>query len=262
MNTTFKRIAAFIIALVLSLSLAATTALAAYKTIPYGEQSDAVRKMQTSLKSKGYYKGMVDGKFGPATKSAVIKFQQAVGITADGKPGNKTLTALYEGRSAINKADNTQQKQLTKVTNPRSLYYGCTGSRVRTLQRALKAAGVYKGSIDGVYGDLTYEAVLKYQRMKGLHADGIAGVKTQASLKKNTGIQVYGGMVLAYGSKGNEVKALRYYLLSQGYTNVGKGDLFDKTLENAVKDWQRTNNKPVTGQITESQYNAMIVGNP
>ncbi len=50
----------------------------------------------------------------------------------------------------------------------------------------LKKVGCYKGAIDGVYGDLTYEAVKKYQYRKGLHADGMAGSKTLSSLRKNT----------------------------------------------------------------------------
>ena len=41
-------------------------------------------------------------------------------------------------------------------------------------------------SLNGVYGDLTYEAVKKYQYQKGLHADGMAGTKTMSSLRKNT----------------------------------------------------------------------------
>ena len=118
---SFSRIIAFFMALVLSLSVA-LTALAAYETIPYGEQSTAVRKMQDALRNKGYYKGAVDGKFGPATKTAVIKFQKAVGITADGKPGNQTLTALYKGKSALNKTTNGKIQLVTNPTDPHTLY--------------------------------------------------------------------------------------------------------------------------------------------
>ena len=48
----------------------------------------------------------------------------------------------------------------------------------------LKKVGCYKGAIDGVYGDLTYEAVKKYQYQKGLHADGMAGSKTLPACAK------------------------------------------------------------------------------
>ena len=77
----------------------------AYETIPFGTQSTAVRAMQRALKSKGYYKGTVDGKFGQKTRSAVYRYQRDIGLTADGKPGNKTLTALYDGISALNVID-------------------------------------------------------------------------------------------------------------------------------------------------------------
>lgn len=258
---TFSRVIAFTMALMLILSVAAT-ALAAYDTIPYGEQSDNVRKMQSKLKDKGYYSGSIDGKFGPATRKAVYKFQSAVGITADGKPGNKTLTALYEGTSALNKTNNREITNVAKPTNPRALYYGCSGSRVKSLQRALKAAGCYKGSIDGVYGDLTYDAVKKYQYQKGLKADGIAGTKTLASLNKNTNVTISSSFILDVGSSGAEVRAMRAYLDSQGYTTPNDtGSVYTYTAEFAetVKRWQKDNGKTETGAITEGQYNAIVL---
>ena len=50
-----------------------------------------------SLRARGTTTGKVDGKFGPETRRAVRKFQEAIGITVDGKPGNRTLTALLRG---------------------------------------------------------------------------------------------------------------------------------------------------------------------
>ena len=184
MRMSFVRFVAFLMALILCLSVVATAL--AYNTIPYGEESQDVRDMQSKLKSKGYYKGKVDGKFGPETRRAVRKFQEAIGITVDGKPGNRTLTALYEGTSAINGTRDRERIDTSKPKNPNTLYYGCEGTKVKSLQQMLKKVGCYKGAIDGVYGDLTYEAVKKYQYQKGLHADGMAGSKTLSSLRKNT----------------------------------------------------------------------------
>lgn len=184
MRLSFLRFTAFLTALILCLSVAA--AALAYDTIPYGEHSEDVREMQSKLKSKGYYKGSVDGKFGPETRRAVRKFQEAIGITVDGKPGDRTLTALYEGVGALNGTRNRERIDTSKSVNPETLSYGCEGSKVKSLQRMLKKVGCYKGAIDGVYGDLTYEAVKKYQYQKGLHADGMAGSKTLSSLRKNT----------------------------------------------------------------------------
>lgn len=253
-----SRMIAFVMALVLMLSVA-VTALAAYDTIPYGEQSTAVRKMQDALWKKGYYKGPVDGKFGAATKAAVVKFQKAVGLSADGRPGNRTLTALYEGKSAVNKAYNVERAEASKPTNPRTMYYGCTGRRVERLQYALKKAGVYKGNLDGVYGDLTYEAVRKYQRQKGLYVDGMAGAKTIASLQKNTGVTVGSSFQLAKGSQGSEVADVINFLRRGGYTTVN-GDVFTAQLEADVRAWQAAKGKTVNGMITEAQYNSIVLG--
>lgn len=252
-----SRLVAFVTALVLCLG--AVAAALAYETIPYGEQSTDVRKMQDKLKSKGYYRGAVDGKFGPATKAAVIKFQKSVGITADGKPGDKTLTALYHGKSAINKADNGERNYTTNPTNPHTLYYGCTGRRVERLQYALKKADVYKGNIDGVYGDLTYDAVRAYQRKKGLAVDGMAGTRTLNSLYKNTNVNVGSSFQLAEGSKGREVEELMHYLREKGYTNENT-NLFTAQFAEDVKAWQAATGKKVTGMVTEAQFNSIMLG--
>ena len=59
-----------------------------------GTQSDAVRTLQTNLKSLGFYTGSVTGNFGHRTKEAVYNFQKANGLSADGIAGAKTLAAI------------------------------------------------------------------------------------------------------------------------------------------------------------------------
>lgn len=60
--------------------------------------------------------------------------------------------------------------------------FGSSGEEVRQIQSKLKSWGFYTGSIDGVYGSQTVEAVKKFQRKNGLTADGVAGEKTLAAL--------------------------------------------------------------------------------
>lgn len=58
-----------------------------------GSQGDEVRAIQQKLADLGY--GInVDGIYGNATKQAVIAFQKANGLTADGVAGSQTLAAL------------------------------------------------------------------------------------------------------------------------------------------------------------------------
>ena len=56
--------------------------------------------------------------------------------------------------------------------------YGSRGSEVTQIQRKLKRWGYYSGSVDGIYGTQTLNAVKYFQRKNGLTADGIAGPAT------------------------------------------------------------------------------------
>lgn len=59
---------------------------------------------------------------------------------------------------------------------------GSRGEEVRQIQTKLKSKGIYSGSVDGIYGTLTKDAVKKFQKSAGLNADGIAGPKTLSAL--------------------------------------------------------------------------------
>ena len=64
---------------------------ASYKV---GSSGDAVKEIQQRLKDWGYYSGSVDGKYGEATRTAVIWFQKKHGISADGIVGAQTAEKL------------------------------------------------------------------------------------------------------------------------------------------------------------------------
>lgn len=53
-----------------------------------------VRAVQTALSRLGYAPGPIDGAWGAKTKGAVVSFQAAKGLTADGVLGPKTIAAL------------------------------------------------------------------------------------------------------------------------------------------------------------------------
>jgi peptidoglycan hydrolase-like protein with peptidoglycan-binding domain len=55
--------------------------------------------------------------------------------------------------------------------------------RDRDIQKALKKAGFYAGSIDGKIGPKTKKAIEEFQKAKGLKADGKVGPKTWAELE-------------------------------------------------------------------------------
>ena len=76
---------------------------------------------------------------------------------------------------------------------------GSTGSGVKEVQQKLADAGYYTGSIDGIYGSGTAEAVKNFQRDNGLTQDGIAGTQTLSALGISTSES---------GAQSNEVELL------------------------------------------------------
>lgn len=66
--------------------------------------------------------------------------------------------------------------------------YGSRGEEVKQIQTKLKRWGYYNGSIDGIYGTKTLNAVKSFQRKNGLTVDGIAGNNTLNAMGiNNTG---------------------------------------------------------------------------
>lgn len=130
--------------------------------------SAAVRALQRRLAGLGYPPGPIDGRYGPLTKAAVIRFQAAHGLRPDGIDGPLTMAAVASAKLALDPGEG----------------YITGGSRlVRALQRHLVAAGFRPGPIDGRYGPLTERAVIAFQRTHHLRADGIAGPQTLNDLQ-------------------------------------------------------------------------------
>lgn len=84
------------LAVLLSVSMVLVALVPAVEAASYkkGSSGAVVTKIQTKLKSWGYYTGTVDGIYGSGTERAVRAFQQKNGLTVDGKAGDQTLAAM------------------------------------------------------------------------------------------------------------------------------------------------------------------------
>lgn len=60
-----------------------------------GSRGEDVKTLQGRLHDLGYYTDEIDGQFGAATKAAVVDFQRANGLEADGMVGSETKALLY-----------------------------------------------------------------------------------------------------------------------------------------------------------------------
>ena len=71
---------------------------------------------------------------------------------------------------------------ITEPTPEPPLHNGSQGEKVWKLQEKLKTLGYYEGEVDGQFGPGTREAVIAFQKMNNLDADGLAGEETQRVL--------------------------------------------------------------------------------
>ncbi len=163
-------------------SNANANAAAVTSTLRYGSEGTEVVVLQSRLITLGYLGGSADGKFGRDTKSAVIAFQKANNLKADGIAGEQTLAAL-NGSAAVaaNKENSTE-----------TLRVGAVSDAVRDMQNRLITLGYLSGKADGKFGVQTSLALIAFQKANGLAADGIAGVKTLAKLNSSSVVTVNG----------------------------------------------------------------------
>ena len=200
-----------------------------YTTLSYGDSGDAVLKLQRRLRELGYMTANATGMFGTATKSALIDFQKAAGLTADGAAGNATQVALY--------AANAPAKGANTISG--TLKVGDKGTAVTELQKRLIELGYLTTSATGTYGEATKAAVKEFQQLAGLTADGVAGTATINALFATDAPTKVDTTTLKYGDKGDSVKALQKRLIELGYLTETANGTFGPATKTAVAEFQK-----------------------
>lgn len=102
-----------------------TSSISVYAAVyKQGSRGNTVKTIQQKLKNWGYYKGSVDGIYGPQTKEAVKYFQRKNKLTADGIVGNKTLKALGMSTSGSSSSSGASSYSDADVNLLARLIYG------------------------------------------------------------------------------------------------------------------------------------------
>lgn len=177
-----------------------------------------------------------------------------------------TLTKLYaetDGQSA------TVTTPVT--TNPNTLKYGDSGSRVTEMQTALVKLGYNTNGVDGRFGAGTQRAVISFQKDNGLEADGLAGTKTLELLYKkadgtssssgsSSGSGTSSGLTrtLRRGYTGDDVITVQQRLKELGYYTGSIDGVYGSGSIAAATAFQKNNGLKVDGLTGQSTYAALF----
>ncbi|MBD2345068.1 peptidoglycan-binding domain-containing protein [Anabaena subtropica] len=233
------------VALTISILGVAGEALALQKV---GSNGPEVANIQKCLKQLGFFNGPVNGRFASITQSAVIGFQRANRLTADGIVGSSTQSALQRACRGGTAGNNTGG----------DLRLGSRGSAVSQLQQNLRRLGHFNGPNTGYFGSATQQAVIKFQRANRIAADGIVGSQTAQAIRNATTGNVGGEYpVLSEGSTGPAVTRLQQRLRQLGYFNANPTGNFRGITRDAVIAFQRNAGLPVTGVVNVQTWNAL-----
>ncbi|MEH2141855.1 peptidoglycan-binding protein [Nostoc sp.] len=234
-------------ALIMGLLSIAGQALALQKI---GSNRPEVTNSQRCLKKLGYFNGPVTGKFASLTQNAVIKFQQANRIPADGVVGTNTQRALQRACQSRTYSRNTNGTLRSPSGQYPVLSQGKTGAAVTRLQQRLRQLGYLNANPNGNFGPMTRDAVIRFQRNYRIAANGIVNRQTWNTLLG------YSPTPARSSLSTQQVRELQVRLRQLGYFKTNPTGNIGPITKKAVIQYQRNYRLPVNGianaQVLES----------
>ena len=171
-------------------------------------RSSLVRDVQQGLAELGFYEGKVDGIFGTATRQAIISFETRAQMLPDGLASYKLLEKIHVA-IAVSKRNKAETQVKRSIPNPVGQQAGQTNTAkvdetatfldktqttafdketVSRIQTGLKKVfGEAEIEVDGIYGDQTKQAIMRFQQFFSMEATGQIDQKTMEKLL-STGI--------------------------------------------------------------------------
>jgi peptidoglycan hydrolase-like protein with peptidoglycan-binding domain len=168
------------------------------------------------------------------------------------------------GKAAVHRRHTSHASSSSTVDGSPLLERGSRGSLVEALQRLLNAHGAHL-RVDGIFGDMTDNAVRDFQRDHDLEVDGKVGPHTAAALNghatsgsshsshhssgSSSGDHaVDGSPALQRGSRGSLVRTLQRLLNEKGGNLAVDGE-FGSNTDYAVRGFQEANHLEVDGVV-------------
>lgn len=132
----------------------------------------AVESVQRELAASGLYSGQVDGVSGKRTKLAIIAYQRANGLDETGLASVDLVEHIRYTR------------QITEAVNMTEAGAAKPVDTVTRVQVGLAELGYEPGAINGELGQQTRNAILKFERDRGIAPTGDISATLLAELEK------------------------------------------------------------------------------
>lgn len=215
-----------------------------------GSEGDDVKTLQQHLADTLYYTGDIDGVFGDAVHAAVVEFQKAAGIQADGIVGESTRNALYSRSAAI----------FNGGTPVRTMHSGSKGYDVKLLQQRLAALNYFNAPVSGYFCAKTLEAVKAFQKDNGMLTDGTVDAIVRRHLWPTTAENEPDKYPkLEKNDSGTYVTQAQMRLKAAGFLNDTADGIFGDATLRAVKNFQKSNKLTVDGKIGEDTWALLML---
>ena len=197
--------------------------------LQFGDRGDNVRYLQYGLHILCCSPNGFDGEFGNGTLTAVKKFQSKYGLVSDGIVGDVTWNTLK--------------------------------NEIATIQAQLNKKGCSVGTVDGIAGPTTYNAIISFQNKNGLTADGQVGPATWDVLFDTiSGGNSYSRILkltspLMYGE---DIRAVQNKLNSLGYVAGTADGYYGNMTRNAVINFQSKKGLAADGDVGPTTWSALF----
>ncbi len=168
-----------VLSILLLISIVFSSSVFALNYLGFGMRGNDVKELQDDLKALGYLD--IDNTtyyYGAQTRDAVIAFQRANGLKADGYFGPASKATLESIKSGTQSSP-----PKTSTRYPRVLKYTMSGSDVNELQEDLKKLGHLEiNNTTNYFGTMTVNALKAFQKSSGIGVDGSFGPQTRTTL--------------------------------------------------------------------------------
>lgn len=226
----------------------------------------------------------VDGTFSPALENSVKAFQKQFNLTPDGVVGRATWYKISYIYVAVKKlAELTSEGVQDRPSGEypgKPLREGDSNVFVQEMQFYLNTVAdftplVSNITVDGNFGRGTRAAVISFQKLAKLTPDGIVGRETWNALVKAykdtqlvdspviPPVVPYPGTPLRVGSRGDDVKAIQFYLnriyLGSGSVpQITVDGVFGPATENVVTLFQKEYRLDADGIVGKLTWDKII----